>query len=53
MAGLVVEAEGMGARRAGPIAQSPEVREREFWRGVVRALMLVVELIRVYKLGGS
>jgi hypothetical protein len=30
---------------------APEAREREFWHGVVRALMMVVELIRVYKLG--
>jgi hypothetical protein len=32
---------------------SPEAREPAFWQGVLRALMMVVELIRLHKLGGG
>ena len=38
-----------GARAVA--AMTPDAREQAFWRGVVRALMMVVELIRWYKLG--
>lgn len=40
-------------RRAGVAAMTSEARERAFWQGVLRALMMVVELIRAYKLGGG
>lgn len=40
--------EQLVGRLAGALAV---VREREFWRGVARAPMMVVEFIRAYRLG--
>ena len=44
----------MVARR-GPVKaeMTPEARERAFWRGVVRALMMLVGVIRAHKLGNG
>lgn len=38
-------------RKAPPTALTAGEREREFWRGVVRALLMLVGVIRAYKLG--
>ena len=38
-------------QRAMAATLTPEGREREFWRVVLRALLAVADAVRVYKLG--